>query len=183
MSTYQIKTATITFNVNAADSDMACMAANEEIQRRGLPIPSQRAELYLVGDGEPYLLGQFDLEGIELPTTWFEISKLKSDTFHRARQDARDCCTLPCIRSRGALLVVEDGNGSTLIPSGECLELPSSFRAFKATLARIKQDYQDAKYVWICIGCDAASNVAEFEHGDYTPWAGEAMAVVHEYQD
>lgn len=63
MNTYRIKTTTITFEVNAEDSDMATVAAEEWIKRRGIPIESQRAELHLLDGKESMNLGSFHLAG------------------------------------------------------------------------------------------------------------------------
>lgn len=181
MNTYQIKTTTITFKVDAEDSDMATVAADEWIQHRGIPIESQRAELTLLDDGGNLLLGQFNLTGIQVPGSWGEIRQMKSDLFAAAKQDARENWDLPVIRSRGAVLVVESETGETLAPTGECYAMPDTLRDFKQTLQAIKRHHPSAHLIWMNIGCDAAESVTDMNDGYCTPWAGEAQAVVYEY--
>lgn len=181
MNTYRIKTTTITFKVNAEDSDMATVAAEEWIKHRGIPIESQRAELHLLDGEESMNLGSFHLAGVNLPGTWKEIRKMKSDLFAAAKQDARDNWDLNVIRSRGAVLVVEDKADSPIISTGEGYSLPDTLRDFQRALAAIKRHNPTAHRVWMCIGCDAAESVTDMHNDNYTPWAGEAQAVVYEY--
>lgn len=181
MNTYQIKTTTITFEVEAEDSDMATVAADEWIQRRGIPIENQRAELTLLDDGGNLTLGQFNLTGVSVPGSWGEIRKMKSDLFAAAKQDARENWDLSVIRSRGAVLVVESEAEEILAPTGECYAMPGTLKDFKQTLQTIKRHYPTAHRVWMCLGCDGAESVTDMNDGHYTPWAGEAQAVVYEY--
>lgn len=181
MNTYQIKTTTITFQVEAEDSDMATVAADEWIQHRGLPIQSQRAGLTLLDDGGNLYLGQFNLAGVTVPGSWGEIRQMKSDLFAAAKQDARENWDLPVIRSRGAVLVVESEAGEILAPAGECCSMPDTLKDFKLTLQTIKRQHPSAHLVWMNIGCDAAECVTDLNEGNYTPLAGEAQAVVYEY--
>lgn len=183
MNTYQIKTSTITFEVTAEDSDMACMAADEEIQRRGMPIESQRAELVLLDGDNNLSLGTFSLTGFEVPTTWAAISELRKDLLAAAKADAASNWDLRVIRSRGAVLVAEDAEGKTLIATGDSWDMPKTLKGFKAALATIKSQFPTASKVFICIGCDAAESVRAMNDGEYTPWAGEAQAVVHVFPE
>lgn len=181
MNDYQIKTTTITFQVEAEDSDMATVAADEWVQRRGIPIESQRAELTLLDGDHPLVLGQFNLTGVSVPGSWGEIRQMKSDLFAAAKQDARENWDLPVIRSRGAVLVVESETGEILAPTGECCYMPDTLKDFKLTLQTIKRHHPSAHRIWMNIGCDAAECVMDLNEGNYTPWAGEAQAVVYEY--
>ncbi|EKP0311712.1 TPA: hypothetical protein ACSCYS_004532 [Aeromonas veronii] len=183
MNTYQIKTSTITFEVTAEDSDMACMAADEEIQRRGMPIESQRAELVLLDGDNSLSLGTFSLTGFEVPTTWVGISELRKDLLAAAKADSASNWHLPVIRSRGAVLVAEDTEGKTLIASGDDWAMPKTFKEFKTTLMTIKRLNPTAARVFLHIGCDAAESVRAMNDGEYTPWAGEAQAVVHVFPE
>lgn len=188
MNTYKIVTSTITFEVTACDSDFACWNANDHIQKRGLPIESQRAKLFLMATdlrGETYeeLIGDFSLEGFALPATWGDICELRGNLWAEAKIDAGSNWDLPVKRSRGAVLVAEDAEGKALVASGDCWNMPKTKKEFKVALATIKSQHPTARYVFICIGCDAAESVGAMNDGDYTPWAGEAQAVVHEFTE
>lgn len=183
MNNYQINTSTISFKVTAEDSDMACMAADAEIQRRGMPIESQRAELVLLDGDAPMSLGLFSLTGFSLPTTWAEICDLRKDLLAAAKADSESNWNLPVIRSRGAVLVAEDAQGKTLIASGDDWEMPKTLKGFKETMETIKSYHPTTAKVLLCVGCDAAESVRAINDGDYTPWAGEAQAVVHVFPE
>jgi hypothetical protein len=182
MNTYLIKTPAVTFTVTACDSDFACWEANEEAQRIRLYNPGQKAELILcIDDERQQSLGEIDLAGYVIPTTWAAIRLLKSDLFAEAKQMARTDWDLPVIRSRGAVLVVTDGCGAPLITSGDCYALPTSLTDFRNTTASIKARYPDAHQIFICLGCDSAASVTAMNDGDYAPWTGEAEALIYQY--
>lgn len=188
MNTYKIVTSTISFEVTACDSDFACWNANSHVKNEGIPVKSQRAKLFLVATdrrGESYdeLIGDFDLEGFTSPATWDAICELKKDVLADAKKDAGSNWNLPVVRSRGAVLVAEDAEGKTLLASGECWEMPKTLKGFKTALTTIKSQFPTAAKVFICIGCDAAQSVRALTDGEYTPWAGEAQAVVHVFTE
>lgn len=184
MNTYKIVTSTITFDIKAVDSDFACWSANDYLKERGFPIESQRAELILVttdhtGAVQEESLGEFSLEGVPVPTAWGDIKQLRSALFAEAKKDASNNWDLPVIRSRGAVLTAEDNEGKTLLSSGECWDMPHTLKKFKASLVAIKNQFPTAAKVFICIGCDSAESVMAFTDNDYTPWSGEASALIH----
>jgi len=182
MNTYDVITSTIRFSVEATDSDMACMAADEEIKARGLPFKTQRANLVLKGSSGDLPLGEFTLTGVELPKNWSAILALKSDLFARAKDDARSNWDLPVVRSRGALLVVDDENGTNLLGTADCCYLPKTKKGFESALLDIQKSYPTARYVSICVACDSAASVMEMNGEEYQPFSGEATAVIHEFQ-
>lgn len=181
MNEYLVKTSLHTFYVEATDRDGACLAANTEIADRGMPIRSERAELYLVADSGQLFIGTFDLEGVPFPKTWAEMRDLRSRVFEDAKRNSRENWDFPVVRSRGAVLVVDDDQGKNLIASGDFFQMPHTQKDYKAALHQIKSLNPSASRVWLCIGCDGAESVRAFNDGDYTPWVGEAQALIHEY--
>ena len=188
MNTYKIVTSTISFEVTACDSDFACWNANSHLKNEGITLKKQRAKLFLIATdlrGEKYeeLIGDFTLEGFTPPATWRDICELKKDVLADAKKDAGSNWNLPVVRSRGAVLVAEDAKGETLLATGDCWDMPKTLKGFKTALATIKSQFPTAAKVFICIGCDAAESVRALNDGDYTPWAGEAQAVVHAFTE
>jgi len=182
MNTYLIKTPSCTFTVTACDSDFACWEANNEAQRIRLYNPNHKAELILcIDDERQQSLGEIDLVGYAIPTTWAAIRSLKSELIAEAKEMALTDWDLPVIRSRGAVLVVTDGSGAPLITSGDCFELPTSLTAFRNTTASIKARHPSAHQIFICLACDSAASVTAMNDGNYSPWSGEAEALIYQY--
>lgn len=182
MNKYLIKTPSTTFPVTACDSDFACWEANRVAQLSRIHNPSKKAELVLcIDDDNKQSLGEIDLEGYTIPTTWAGILQLKKELLDEAREMASAEWDLPVIRSRGAVLVVTDSSRTPLIASGDYYEMPASLTAFRNALASIKARHPMAHQVFICLGCDSASSMRDMNDGDYTPWSGEAKALIYQY--
>ncbi|MGR6425721.1 hypothetical protein ACUZ8Y_22605 [Aeromonas veronii] len=182
MNEYLVKTTIHKFYVEAIESDAACLAANTEIADRDMPIPNQRAELYLVTSSGEVLIGTFELKGVPFPKTWGEMNALRTRVFEAAKKDSHKNWDLPVVRSRGAVLVVEDGKGKTLIATGDCYQMPRTQKGYNEALNQIRSMHPSARRVWLCIGCDGAESVKLLNDGDYTPWSGEAQALIHEFE-
>lgn len=182
MNDYLVKAHVLIFSVTASDSDFACWEANEKAKRLRLYNPSQKAELILITDkDQDQSLGEIDLENTPYPTTWAAIKALKSDLWDEAKTMALRDWDLPVTRSRGAVLIVTDRAGAPLIASGENYELPKSLAAFRNTTASIKAKFPNAFQIFMCVGCNSAQTVSHMNDGYYTPWAGEAEALIYEY--
>ena len=116
MNVYQISTDNGSrFQVSALDSDQACWKANRVAADDS--ILSCRATLDLVeGDSQSthVRIGQFDLEGHELPSSWSELKEQVSWAREEAVKDAQAHWDYPCHRSRGVFISGKDANGEFL---------------------------------------------------------------------
>ena len=177
MNDYRIDTPCGTsFTLQASYPELARMKADAFAQRNN--ILACRATLFLDREDCEKALGEFDLRGHQLPTTWTAFKELMSETRDLAKGEAEANWDFPCHYSRGVVLTATDAEGDILISTADCVALPTTLGAYRKKLAAIVREHPNATQVYAEAGYDGADSLYAFNNGDYQPWTGAWSALV-----